>query len=197
MRKLHRPDPPHQFAENCEMWNQQWTALRSRNPSAQFSWYVVNGVSARDMILDVLRDMTKVHCTFCDCFPLSDRSSVPIEHFYPKSHPDHVAKAYDWGNLFYCCDKCQKSKLERFDPLILKPDDLDYGFSDFFEFDYTTGAITALAENQRATTTIEIYQLDSSERRKYRKKALRDWTRLFDEDIDDHPYRDYIEGKPL
>lgn len=197
MRKLIRPDPPQLFVDHCAEWSQQWAKLRSRNPSAQFSWYVIDGQSARNIILGDLLGMTDDHCSFCDCFPLSDRCSEAVEHFYPKSHPDFLNKAYDWDNLFYCCDKCQKSKRERFDPLLLKPDDPDYAFSDYFEFDYTTGAIMAREGNPRAKTTIEIYQLDSSARRKYRKQALRLWSSQAVNDINYHPYRDYLEGMPI
>lgn len=197
MRKLYRPTPPLLFSENCEKWNQQWTDLRARNPSAKFSWYTINEVSARDLILEDLRNMTKDHCSFCDCFPLSDRCSEAVEHFYPKSHPEHTNKAYAWDNLFYCCDKCQKSKLEKFDPLLLKPDEPVYEFRNFFEFDYTTGGIRAVEGNQRADVTIRMYRLDCAARRNYRKKALRDWTKHPENDIDEQPYRDFLEGGQL
>jgi uncharacterized protein (TIGR02646 family) len=198
MRKQSRPVTPKILEDHAERWNQKWVELRRKNLSASFSWYQQDGKSARDWILPHLHEMTQGHCAFCDAFPLNDRSNTPIEHFKPKSEPEFHHLAYDWENLYYCCEFCQTSKLEQWNELLLRPDESGYQFDSYFMFDFTTGELkpNCGAETHlqnRARVTIELYGLDSSERQKSRKLELRKFARSSERTIDDWAYRDFLE----
>jgi uncharacterized protein (TIGR02646 family) len=199
MRRQLRPPLPDVLVRQGERWTRQWTELRAANPKAAFQWYQADGRSAREWLLPCLKDMTQGHCAFCDSFPLDDRSTEPIEHFRPKSDPRFYAQAYAWENLFYCCDRCQKSKREQWDDGLLRPDADDYTFLRYFMFDYTTGEIRPnilanTADQTRAQVTIAMYGLDLPERRSGRRRELRDWQRMSgQDDLDNRAYRDFLE----
>src|SRR5467141_3972874 len=99
MRKQTRPPTPEVLVKHGERWSRRWADLREKNPSASFQWYVADGLSARDWLLPVLKEMTQDHCAFCDKFPFDDCSPEPIEHFKPKSDERFYADAYAWENL--------------------------------------------------------------------------------------------------
>lgn len=137
--------------------------------------------------------MTQDHCSFCDAFPVEAASQDSIEHFRPKSA--FPAMAYDWDNLFYCCSKCQQSKLDQWDDLLLKPDSEAYlqeGFEAHFEVDLATGELVAITE--AAETTIHLYGLNGSNRPRYRLIELRKWDRAGQPraEIDDYAYRFFL-----
>jgi uncharacterized protein (TIGR02646 family) len=200
MRKQTRPPEPEVFAENAEKWNAQWAELRRKQPGAQFKWYKLGKRPAREWALPPLREMNQSHCSFCDTFPIADRAIESIEHFKPKSREEFYGEAYTWTNLYFCCNFCQMFKAEQWDENLLRPDDPDYEFLRYFEFDYTTGAIrpslTASPERQkRADITIQLYGLDRPEKQRERRRELGKFRS--DCDLDEFAYRDYLEGKPL
>jgi len=120
-----------------------------------------------------------------------------VEHFRPKIRfPD---LSYSWGNLYYCCNACQNSKLERWDDALLCPDHTEYERVKYFEFDFTTGEIkpNALAsadDQQRADLTIDHYGLNSTARQRNRQLISRRWSRRAEsiEEPNEWPYRDYL-----
>lgn len=198
MRKQTRPPIPEVLQKHGERWTRQWIELREKNPSAKFSWYQVEGKTAREWLLPHLKHMTQAHCAFCDCFPLDDRSREPIEHFQPKSDPRFYAEAYAWDNLYYCCDCCQSSKGERWDDRLLRPDAADYAFDRYFMFDYTTGQIkpncrASALDQARATVTIAFYGLDLPARRRSRQLYLRLWQDSRNPGLDDFAHRDFLD----
>ncbi len=198
MRKQVRPAAPPKLAENGEKWNRQWADRRVLDPSAKFSWYKVDGKNAREWILPSLRAMNQGHCSFCDVYPLVDRSAEPIEHFRPKTDVRFTMLAFAWENLYYCCELCQKSKREQWDEALLAPDEATYRFERYFIFDFTTGAIqpnprATPQDRHAAATTISLYGLDLSARRRYRRVALGNWIGSTNNRIDEVSYRDFVE----
>ena len=198
MRKQTRPESPEILQSHGEQWSRQWVELRARNPNAAFNWYQADGQTAREWLLPHLKGMTQGHCSFCDSFPLDDRSKEPIEHFKPKSDPRFYADAYAWGNLYYCCELCQGTKQEQWEESLVRPDAPDYLFEQLFVFDYTTGAIkpNGLAEAAKqagADMTIRLFGLDLPSRRRARRLELRKWQRGAPDNIDDWAYRDFLQ----
>ncbi|MBK7504839.1 MAG: hypothetical protein IPI52_07115 [Bacteroidetes bacterium] len=90
-------------------------------------------------IRNSLKTISLSHCNFCDGFPLNITSKETVEHYYPKKQ--YPEKVYEWGNLFYCCDKCQSLSNKIIFELTLKPDDLDYSFNRYFYFNPLDGEI--------------------------------------------------------
>ena len=199
MRKQTRSPKPDILVQHGDRWCQQWAELRAQNPSATFQWYVAEGQSAREWLLPILREMNQGHCAFCDAFPLEDRSKEPVEHFKPKNEPRFHADAYAWENLYYSCEVCQSSKGEQWNEQLLRPDEVDYFFEAFFQFDFITGElkpnVVASESNQdRARVTIAVYGLDHDSRRRFRRLELRKWSRSKDQQLNDWAYRDFLEG---
>lgn len=198
MRKLIRSAAPQILADNCDKWNAQWKQRKTEKPSAPFNWYQHDKKSARDWIIDDLSAMTLGHCSFCDRYTVEPDS---VEHFRPKSDVRFLDQAYSWENLFFCCGGCQTHKLERWDDRLINPDAADYVFLEFFEFDFTTGAISpnSLASSvaqDRASVTIQIYGLDTQQRRRWRLDELARYASCNDLSIDAFAYRDFIAEPP-
>ncbi|MBN8459643.1 MAG: hypothetical protein J0M04_17575 [Verrucomicrobia bacterium] len=145
-----------------------------------------------------LRDQTQAHCSYCDMTPICPPGRETIDHFQPKSgEKGRLDLGFEWTNLFYCCDHCQQMKLEQFEDALLKPDDADYAFDIYFQWDFATGELrpNEVAEPEiqhRATRTIEIFKL-SEKHPSLRLKALRDFRAVEAANPDDYSYRDFLE----
>lgn len=202
MRKLERPPEPEVLQLKSAQWNQQWVELRQKNPSAQFTWYSHEGRTAREWLIDELREMTLSHCAFCDAWPMDDQSLESIEHFRPKHDERFLDLAFTWTNLYYCCDRCQNHKGGQWEDELIAPDEDSYEFEDFFEFDVSTGVISpnrcANSELQkRAEATIRIFGLNEGRRPFRRRHALAQWQNKKVQNIHDTAYRDFIEAGSL
>ncbi len=164
MMKLYRPNAPDFLAEHADNWGKEWEEKQKRDN--RFSWKVFEGKPVNQRILPILKEMTKEHCSFCDGFT-GETSRDTIEHFKPKS--TYPREAYQWHNLFLCCDLCQSTKGEKFHEQLLKPDDDDYYFEKFFQFLPENGFIkendlASPEEKERAKLTIEIFGLNEKRR---------------------------------
>jgi uncharacterized protein (TIGR02646 family) len=142
MMKSERPPAPQWLADNYERWGRQYQAKRDDpDKKNEFRWAVYQKQKVNARLLPVLREMTKRHCSFCDCHLRRET----IEHFRPAAK--YPLESYLWSNLFICCFDCQ-AKYDEFDDKLLKPDDDDYEFKRYFFYDYTTGEIKP---NKRAS----------------------------------------------
>jgi len=200
MRKQYRPEQPLFLQENAAKWNARWAERKKQKPNTTFTWSQFTGVSVREHLRPTLYEMNQGHCSFCDSFPLGTSSTEPIEHFRPKSKPEFYHLAYDWGNLYYCCELCNSTKGEQWHDELLAPDSDDYRFEQYFEFDFTTGEIqpnskASKADQARARVTIDMYGLNIKARPLRRRTTLRQWTNLSERCIDDFPFRDFLESE--
>lgn len=198
MRKMTRTPQPDILRLKADEWNAQWKNLRERNPSAQFTWYIHDRKSARQWILDDLRQMTKEHCSFCDGFPIEVVSLEPVEHFRPKHDERFHHLAFAWANLYYSCDRCQGEKRSQWDDALIAPDEEGYAFEDYFEFDLPSGKImvnrfASELQKNRAAITIRIFGLNNGNRPTRRRKTLANWLCTNPRVLDDFPYRDFLE----
>ncbi|MBJ9256026.1 hypothetical protein I5495_01500 [Citrobacter amalonaticus] len=180
--------------------NTCWQALgirfrdaRARNPRYKFIWYAK---FQKDESLRRLLEMTKGHCAFCDGANLGAESRKTIEHFRPKS--EFHTLAYQWENLYPCCDQCQSAKGEDFDEGLLAGDQAGYAFESYFSLDYSSGAIlpnpvASDNDQQRARITIAFYGLNVEERKIARKRQHKFYqSRPDDMHLDDFSYRFYL-----
>ncbi len=157
--KLQRPDPPDILAQNWEAWGLKYEQKKLQNPQHEFKWRK----KIYSLLIDLLLEMTRKHCSFCDSSPMRSQIRETIEHFRPKK--DRPRLVYQWENLFACCDRCQNAKGDKFDEPLLKPDEMEYEFKRYFFFEETTGKLLpnlgASAEDQnRAAVTIQLYKLN-------------------------------------
>jgi len=161
---------------------------------------------------DALESITKIHCTFCDGYPIGADSKKTIEHYFPQV--DYPCFTFFWKNLFYCCDKCQSAanSMKPFE-YSLKPDNEDYLFDNYFYYDPISAELkvyenledNAPNEYAKANLFLKPYGInDNKERKIKRRNTLKNIMNHLknqkdpDEDRirDDFPYRyiyDYAE----
>jgi uncharacterized protein (TIGR02646 family) len=199
MRPQCREAAPDFLARNWEAWGLEWELIRQGGKPAAWNWRQHAGEKVNHQLLPPLKQQAREHCSFCDCFPVSPPSNETIEHFRPKSRFPRLA--WQWENLFFCCDFCQGKKREQWDEALLSPDEPGYRFADYFYVDLTNGRIeirpdlaTDPEKHHRAECTLRIYGLNAGghlARRlaeQERRSALPDW------DIDKFAYRDFLES---
>ncbi|HRH90344.1 MAG TPA: hypothetical protein PLW01_00340 [Agitococcus sp.] len=194
MRKLTRMVALDCWQKKSAQWNADYVKKVQENPSYKFVWR--DHKKCFSCAKEQLMSMTQHHCAFCDG-ALGVESRKTIEHFRPKESFPQLA--YTWDNLFPCCDVCQSEKLAQFDESLLKPDEQDYRFYDYFEVNFKTGEIhpisTVSQDNQhRADVTIKLYQLNKPERCKARLKELKAFRPNDGDILDDFNYRFFLEA---
>ena len=192
MMKIERLPAPDFLTEKSERWGIRYKERRDQNPNALFFWTQHAKQRINLLLLAILMEMTQKHCSFCDGFPVETVSANSIEHFRPKSL--FPLLAYNWENLFYCCSKCQESKLETFDEKLLKPDISDYSFEYYFQYDTKTGEIIPNPDRleleiERAEKIIELYGLNEHGRPNARKRTIRQFIDSNNPILDEFPYR--------
>lgn len=192
MRKLERSESPPCLAEAAPGWTQSFVQARADNPAHRFSW---PHRPCYAQVRERLVQMTGNHCAFCDG-SVGVESRETVEHFRPKSQ--FPALAYEWVNLFPCCDHCQSAKREQFDERLLKPDEPEYVFEHYFLIDYKTGALEPLPSagpecRQRAALTLALYDLNSALRRRARLREYQHFCRDPEPCLDDYNYRYFLE----
>lgn len=194
--KLHRLPAPDWLTNKWVQWGEKYEANMQAKPQHKFAWRQYQGERINVLLLPLLTEMTKDHCSFCDGYPMQAFGGNSIEHFRPKSNPMYYRLAYQWENLFLCCPVCQGKKHGDFDDALLKPDEVDYEFSRYFVIDLATGLINPspaanAEEKMRAATTIEMYGLNLYDRPETRKQFfLQSLTpQASDGDYSTYPYR--------
>jgi len=193
MRKFHRLEAPAFLKDKWEQWGQEWEQRRAANPGVSFHWHKVEGERVNQKLLPTLKSQVQEHCSFCDLFPVSPPSNPTIEHFRPKTL--FPREAYQWENLYYCCDYCQ-GKGEAFDEALLRPDAEDYSFERYFRWDFTTGELkinelASPADQERAARTIQLYRLNQ-EHPLLRRLEAHKRSKMLGHPLDDFAYRDFV-----
>lgn len=148
-------------------------------------------VHVKKKILPILLYLTKEHCAFCDYKLEPDNYDVSIEHFRPKGISKFKHLGYNWKNLYPSCSKCTAEKRDKFDDLLLCPDDPSYDFSKYFWVN-GEGGVEPFLNNQCAKITIQIYNLNRPGLKTQRKKWIRIYPHLKHneiENLESFPYR--------
>ncbi len=212
MMKFTRPPAPACLKDNYRnsrrpnyrRWGHNYKKARDKNNQVTFRWRSYKRETVDKAIREKLVEMTSNHCSFCDSYPLGTSSHQSIEHFRPKSKNPRLA--YTWANLFLCCDVCQSKKGEDYNRKLLKPDRSDYSFNKYFIVNYSTGEIEARPytdekdreKRERAEITIRLYGLNDDGRPVSRLRNRKRYKKLTagknDEEINDFPYRFFLQG---
>lgn len=159
---------------------------RGNKPALNPESDCLNGQN-KEILKNQLSEDTNDACAFC-CESDISTSTGQVEHFLPEKH--FPSKRCEWENLFWACEKCNKTKIHRYygqgedgtsGSLHYKPlkfDAPDYRFADWFYLDTFTGDIKALHEDidgtkyQREYTTIKLFGLNKSPRSLIRRREL-------------------------
>lgn len=189
-----------------EKYTKSWTKRvrrfkENKIKTISFSWEKLD-----KELHPLLLNMTNNHCSFCDTKFDEDQieNSVEIEHFKPKIK--YPKDSYNWHNLFIICHACNKAKNDEYKDELLKPDENNYQFDDYFRFNFRTGngEIEFIDDDYqdhtkkiKAKKMIEIYKLNRTGLCKARMSELKFVKKLKSNsqniDIDNFKYRNYLE----
>lgn len=167
-----------------EWWEAKYN---ERKKSSDWSW---NG--KYELLKDALLLCNNDHCAYCDCHPLKDDRGFEIDHFKPKTNILFLLEAFTYTNLFPSCKECNK-KMNKYDVLLVKPDEFGYKFEDYFRYESFTGKIIANTSNseenqKRANITIEMFKLNIGNKPRNRINAIKKEVKC-DTLFDERPYR--------
>ena len=195
MRKFERMPAPPFLLPRWEHWGIEWEQRHNDNPAARFHWHTADREPVNQKLLPALKAQVQNHCSFCDNYPISPPSNDTIEHFRPKTK--FPREAYQWENLYYCCNYCQQKKREAFDEALLRPDASDFSFDRFFRWDYTLGTLevneqASEVDQHRARVTIDLYKLNDGHPL-LRRRELSMRTQCPERPLDDFAYRGFVE----
>ncbi|MEM9455397.1 MAG: hypothetical protein AAGF11_14540 [Myxococcota bacterium] len=188
----HKVDAPAWLLENAEQWGKEWEE-RCRS-GRRFEWRQSGGHDKHELT-KLLSDMTSRHCSYCDAYPMGRRIKETIDHFCPKT--THPRLAYCWDNLFLCCYCCQERN-NRFDELLLKPDEPAYDFDDYFYIDWDTGELHPLGKPgerryERAQITLKLFKLNDNGKPDDRREELEKYEQdQGNAELDLYSYRFYL-----
>lgn len=200
MRRLHRIPAPSFLTNRWQDWGERYAQNKTTNPSHVFQWATHQQQKVNQRLLPSLIAQTQNHCSYCDYAPPRFGDDT-IDHFRPKGNPRFYRLAYQWENLYFCCNHCQRVKMEQFDDRLLCPDEMQYRFERYFLLDTRTFEIQPnLAatpdEQQRAMITIEIFGFNHEGQKAHRKmtwKLYHDSKDLSPDERDDLAFRFMFE----
>ncbi len=195
MEKIKRPDAPVWLKENWKQWGEEWESRYAINNNSSFYWHTYKKRKTWDLLIELLSELTRNHCSFCDGYPMGKRIPYTIEHFKPKTR--FPLQAYQWENLFLCCGLCQE-KGDDYDERLLKPDEDYYNFDRYFDIDWANGELipnrgASEEDRERAKITIRLYRLNSNGKPEDRLEELKKFDQMSNPEIDRFSYRFFIE----
>lgn len=176
MRRFERLAAPSSLTEAAPEATRRFVERRAVDPSASFFWPQRDGASIYEEVRSIAGAQTDEHCSYCDGFPIGATGRSELDHFVPKEREPGLA--YDWNNLYLACTACNGEKLSKWDPLLLRPDAVDYSFSRYFCFDTLHGSLlpqpgASEHDQARARRTIEILGLNRNDLCRARRDRLR------------------------
>ncbi len=182
MMKLNRTEKPQVLKDNWKQWTKDYLNTNTWNTS----WH-----NKHEKLLTELKVMSGKHCAFCDelLFDLANEDGQ-IEHFRNKSQ--YKCLAYAWQNLYPICDKCNKKKSKKNIVNLVKPDEKNYEFADWFRFDLASFELKLNKFNknwERAEAIINLYKLNDEDKVERRKIEFDKIKRKIYDNIEEQPFR--------
>ncbi len=176
MNKINRKPKPECLVENAQKWTKDLIEKRKTKPDYWY-WQIYKKEKVEHLLTPILSEMTNNHCSYCGLFSLEKNvGGGSIDHFKPKSTFPELA--FEWTNLFIACPECQKLKGSDFPKRnLIKFDDIEYDFENWFDIEWKTGKIIANPdktekEQSIAQTTIDWLGINKGSRPKARNDEL-------------------------
>lgn len=192
MRRFERLPVPEILLTHKDQITSHYIKQRTGNSSHTFKWPQRENTRLNQSLLPTLEMQTQDHCSYCDGFPLK-KSDYTIDHFKPKSDPAYYHLVVEWTNLYLCCGACQQRK-EKYSDLLLRPDDMDYSFSEYFDYNFEEHKLLPnpakpIENQERATVTIELFDLNHTGQKKSRQFMFKAYQNDETKITDDLGYR--------
>lgn len=195
MQACRRGDAPELLVRYGPEIGAAYVRQRREKPADPFRWPRRDGQSLYVVARAALAEMTVHRCSYCDGYPLNATGADEIDHFRPKSRAEFYELVCAWENLFLICSRCNGAKHDRWDPALLRPDDLEYAFGRYFLFRFDSGALDPAPgitdeDRHRALRTIAILDLNRTDACTARLKTVKEiQRRQSDEELADMAYR--------
>lgn len=153
MRTVKRLPMPDSLKHNAEQWTEElMDEIRAKGSYKDADNSLKNKYRQED-VKQTLETMYTRHCCYCESI-IGVNSFGRIEHLRPKSLPEFYHLAFEWENLHWCCERCNISKLAKWDfeyPIL---DPAKEEIEQFLKLNLTTGEYEAIGGSKRAETTI-------------------------------------------
>jgi uncharacterized protein (TIGR02646 family) len=197
MRPFNRADSPDFLQKNSKKWGENYAKQKTKNPTHTFQWKTFEKQKVNHLLLPTLKTQTQHHCSYCDFFPprVADQT---IDHFQPKGNSLYYLFVYKWTNLYFSCSNCQSIKMENYDPILLRPDALDYSFERYFILNFSTFEIKpnpkAISEDQnRAELSIRLFGFNETGQLIARRHSFERYNTTPSPDLEDFAFRFIFE----
>jgi uncharacterized protein (TIGR02646 family) len=181
MRRIVRPPAPDFLTEKLQkdLGDKYIKKREEKGTSYEFKWPAINREKLNQKLLPFLREISKKHCFYCDAYPTKSYGER-IDHFKPKSNSLYYEDVCRWENLYLSCEHCNSHKKEHFDENLLRPDDLNYNFDNYFEYNSATGEIDikvdiTIENQQKAEVTSKILGFNDGDKPDDRKRFFGFW----------------------
>lgn len=197
MRQLARLTQPKELEDNWVRWSKRYSKTKTVNSSHVFRWATINKVRINSLLVPILLRMSNNHCHYCDKFPLLE-GDLTIDHFCPKGRSEFYSIAYQWENLFLSCNHCQTCKMENYDSDLLRPDDINYRFQNYFIYNFSThelesNPLLSSIDTIKVVKTLEVFNFNHPSLLTMRRHAFERYQ--FDpiKNLADYPFRFVFE----
>jgi len=166
MRKIKKGKAP----EFIKLKNKKFLLEFSNNPTIDVNkkWKDWRG---KDRLKEELRLSHFDKCCYCERV-IPYFKSMQIEHFKPKSR--YRKQCFDYKNLFICCDRCNGTKLGRYDKRMINPGKDDPSSHLHFNQD------DVVAKTENGKVTIELLDMNDSDSKKLRCEFLNQIKEIID-----------------
>lgn len=172
------------------------------NDSKKFDWGTHRYESNADHIAKSLGIISKYHCFYCDIKRVMKGVVEPeIDHFCPKTI--RPIKAYYFPNLFLTCGSCNRYKRSLYHrKYLLKFDDENYKFDDYYFIDYNKGYIKVRPDivhddQLKARYTLMVLGINKGARPSARLEEYNIYSDANNPVISDFSYRFFIRRSTL
>lgn len=198
MRAFTRPgEVPAVLRGKEEELGMNFAERRSADSRSRFYWPIRSGERIDVLLRADLEKLTAGHCSYCDGWPLRDSERTPaIDHFEPKSKTPELA--FTWTNLYITCNHCNSWKGEKWNVLLLRPDEPGYEFDRYFIYNPVSGHLESNPaaqprDQQRAALTLEIFRFNEGNKPQMRVFWRKQWQSESSRMPDNGPYRMTVE----
>ena len=140
----------------------EWKLLVTISPESEHEWNMFSKTQLKKETIRKLEEMYKGCCCYCEA-KLGDVSYPEIEYFKPKGITEYKHLCYDYGNLHYCCKKCNLAKSNNYNESMINPSDDEPTRHLIYE------KYVAKALDSRGQIMIDTIKLNSRKELEYRR----------------------------
>ena len=160
MHKINRNNAPQQLVNKNITINKD---LKKYDINDE--WTKFTSTKLKNETMEQLGNMFQKCCAYCEG-KFEDNSYAQIDHFKPKSLFPELC--FDYNNMNYSCEKCNKFKSSKFDEKLINP--TEDNPEEHLKFD----RVYLVPLDERGAKTLEILGINNEDRLENKKKRYED-----------------------